>query len=169
MFSSSLEYDKIKGTGVLNLSGSFDENATLPDPEGVTKITTLYVNFGRVRFINSSGIGTWVLYVRKILELKSDLQFIFQNCPKVIIDQVNTVESFLPDGGEVESFKLPIFCELCEKSFAVNQFTKDFKPDELNAADLIQSSNCNLFPGCKKDFVLDVLPAVFFRFLKKKK
>lgn len=74
--------------------------------DGVTEIC---VDFSEFTFINSIGVSKWVAWV---LKLPLQCQLILVNCPFLIINQINIVHGFMPEGkAKVKSFFAPYYCE----------------------------------------------------------
>lgn len=98
----------------LQIDGAMDEYSDYSTIE--TKFTDEVVfDFNDVEHINSTGIKHWVQWVSKISADNPNLKFYFVNCPKPIVDQINMVDGFLPTNSIVKSFKVPYFCEVCDK------------------------------------------------------
>ena len=124
-------------TTELLLSGFLDEFAKLPEDYDYSKVTKLYVDFSKVEFINSGGIKLWVNFIDE-LERRDDLTIYFRKCRRMVVDQINLIEGFLPKNGHVLSVFVPIFCEKCEKGIEVFQdiskLNEDFD-DVMNRAE----------------------------------
>lgn len=98
----------------LQIDGAMDEHSDYSPIE--TKFTDDVVfDFDGVNHINSTGIKHWVQWVSGIVSQNPSLKFYFVNCPKPIVDQINMVDGFLPKNSVVKSFKVPYYCEECEK------------------------------------------------------
>lgn len=151
------------------MSGSANEDMDLPDARqlNLEKISEMRVDFEGVTFINSTATANWIKLMRDILKIKPSIKFEFVNCPSIIIDQLNWVADFLPKGGKVSSFYLPIFCSQCDRSFEV-LFTPDQvrNREESELIDNVQSVDCKDFPYCKKKLSVDVVLERHFKFLK---
>ncbi|MCB0378905.1 MAG: hypothetical protein KDD33_10465 [Bdellovibrionales bacterium] len=147
-------------------AGILDESFALEGELELAEIDHLIFDFQRLRYINSTGIKFWVGFMANV-NAHTNIHSTFKNCPKFIIDQINSIIGFLPKRGEVESYFIPVFCERCEKSFRIHQFSKDETTDENEIIDSIQSlEDCQVFPKCRDQLVVDVAPDSFFRFLK---
>ena len=64
-------------------------------------------NLGKLISINSGGIREWVMLMLKLKNCRIEL---FE-CPKVFIDQVNTVKDFVPENVQIMSFYVPYYNE----------------------------------------------------------
>ena len=76
------------------------------------KSDVLRINFESVKMINSCGIREWIKFVEAVTNAGSKVEY--YNCPQIIIQQVNMVTGFIPNGGTVETFYAPYFCDDCE-------------------------------------------------------
>lgn len=148
---------------LLLIDGSMDEHSdySVIDANLSGDVT---IDFNNVEHINSTGIKHWVQWTSKTKEANPGIRFYFINCPKPIVDQINMVDGFLPAGSTVKSFKVPYYCETCDKdltmTFAIGK--------EYNIVD----GKCTLqVPDktCEKDdceMEPDVVEQKYFKFLK---
>ena len=147
----------------LQIDGAMDEHS---DYSGIdTDFTDEVVfDFNNVEHINSTGIKHWVQWVGQISADKPNLKFCFVNCPKPIVDQINMVDGFLPENSEVKSFKVPYFCEVCDKDLTCTfvlgrEYEKKDGKLTLNIPDnTCDRGDCEMEP--------DVVEQKYFRFLK---
>ena len=111
-FKVSVEFTELGRT--LILSGPIDEtsNFSLLDSMETPPVVLDVENVTRV---NSIGIRNWIIWINKNAKGK---QLHFHNCPKVMVDQINVVHSFLPPGSLIESFKVPFACQACDKEIS---------------------------------------------------
>ena len=58
-----------------------------------------------VKSINSCGIREWI----KWMSTAPAANITFNQCPKVIVDQINMVDGFLPGNAKVQSFFVPYY------------------------------------------------------------
>lgn len=92
------------GTQKVYIRGNVDEDAEF---ESLKKIEgTLVVNFKDVKTINSCGIRTWVNFLKEI----QGRQVIYEECPPIIVRQMNMVPSFL-GSAKVTSIYAPYVSE----------------------------------------------------------
>lgn len=166
----TLEYklttDPNTKTLYLQLSGVLNEYADLSlDDIDLRGIDKLVVDFEKLKYLNSSGIKIWILLMDKLSQ-EPNLKLEFIKCPKFIIDQINTIQGFIPDNGKIVSFYVPIFCERCNKSF------KSLETEERDANTIIndlKAIDCDIFPKCQAGLEVDIVPQLFYKFLKNKK
>lgn len=90
----------------LGLGGVIDEDADFKD-HAVAGFDNVEIDLVQLQSINSCGIREWI----KWLSANTSGKIQFHNCPKVIVDQINMVEGFLPKNAEVKSFFVPYFNE----------------------------------------------------------
>jgi hypothetical protein len=86
--------------------GIIDEDVDFKD-FSIAQVGELVVDLQDLKSINSCGIREWIKWLGENPSGKIE----FQNCPKVIVDQINMVEGFLPKNGTVKSFYVPYFNE----------------------------------------------------------
>ncbi len=91
---------------VLSVSGILDEYADLPALQS-SEYRDLVIDLENLQSINSIGIRIWIdwhqtFHFRRVS---------FRKCPKVFVDQVNNVESFIPTNAAVLSFYVPYYSE----------------------------------------------------------
>lgn len=105
--NSNLKVDKeeVDGSVVYHLSGQIDEDASFEEM-AVTSGKKIIFNLDQVNMINSCGIRNWVEFQSKI---DQSVELIYQNCPQVIIEQLNIIKGFIRDGGIIESFYAPYY------------------------------------------------------------
>lgn len=148
---------KTDASGLLiEVEGDIDEDAMFPDIAPEAK--DLFVDVGKVTHLNSCGIREWIRWIKPNAMTH---RFHFKDCPKVIIDQVNTVEGFMPKGSKVISFRVPYFCNACENvsspTFVLSEVVKG---DDLLLPGSVECKTC------KKDAEMDVVPERYFKFIQ---
>src|ERR1700692_3874743 len=96
-----LEFKSQKSGDKLNLTmgGTIDEDAdfTQINLAGANQIE---IDLATLKSINSCGIREWI----KWMGTASSATITFNQCPKVIVDQINMVDGFLPSNAKVASF-----------------------------------------------------------------
>ena len=155
-----------KGSILVMLVGTLDEQAELPSADEFKGMSEVEYDFRGLQFINSVGI-TKFIRLNGALEKDLDPKFYFTKCPRFIIDMINTIDGFLPMKGEVKSFDLPVFCENCEKLFSISQDVHGFTEENLKIENLASGIDCDQYPRCADDLKIDIMPKLFFRFLRK--
>lgn len=119
--------------------------------------THIEMNLEKLKAINSCGIREWI----KWMETAQGAKIQFHQCPKVIIDQVNMVEGFLPPTASVKSFYVPYFNEDSgdEKS-VLYTFGKEYDATGIKEQPKVEDNEGNLME-------LDVVESKYFKFLKR--
>jgi hypothetical protein len=110
-----------------------------------------------VKSINSCGIREWI----KWMGTANGSQIVFKNCPKVIVDQINMVDGFLPTNAKVESFYVPYYNDDSgsEKN-VLFQNGKEFTDGSVNPPAAVKDEEGN-------DMEMDVIESKYFKFIKK--
>lgn len=110
-----------------------------------------------LKSINSCGIREWI----KWMGTASNAKISLHNCPKVIVDQINMVDGFLPSNGEVQSFFVPYYSEEAgsEKNILFTR-GKEFNEGAVNAPPSVKDEEGN-------EMEMDVIESKYFKFLLK--
>lgn len=142
----------------LSLSGSLDEEATLPvlNP---TPGSEILLDLSGVTSVNSIGIRTWLTWITPLSE---QITFVFDKVPHAVVLQINMIEGFLPKTAKVNSFYVPIYSEATdEEDQVLLTVGQDIAPGpsgpELKV-DLQQLKG-------GEDWELDVVEKTYFKFL----
>lgn len=142
---------------VVQLAGSIDEDADF------TKLplsgnAQIEVEMGGLKNINSCGIREWI----KWLGSAGSAQIDFVNCPKVIVDQINMVDGFLPLTGRVLSFYVPYYNDATgtEKN-VLFRYGTDFTETGVTPPEVVKDEKGN-------EMEMDVVFAKYFKFLNKR-
>ena len=139
----------------LKVSGVIDEDARFAD-HSLAGAPALVFDLNDIQSINSCGIRDWIAWVSVAGQVPIELH----NCPKVIVDQVNMVQGFLPATGRIMSFYVPYYSEESGAEKAVlfrygQEFTEGgVKPPE------------NVKDDDGQTMEIDVVEAKYFKFLK---
>jgi thiol-disulfide isomerase/thioredoxin len=135
----------------VELVGTIDEDSTFDKIKNL-QMNKFVFDFNKVTMINSCGIREWIKYLPEI----EGAQITYQNCPQIIIEQVNMVHGFIKKGIIVDTFYAPYFCPNCDtekkillKSSEVANFKAPMK-------------QCNT---CKSDLEFDAIEKQYFSFL----
>lgn len=156
-----IKVDK-SGTGVsgalfkVQVTGIIDEDTDFR-PFDLNGASTVEINIDGVKSINSCGIREWI----KWISTAGGATIQYQQCPKVIVDQINMVQGFLPQQGQVSSFYVPYYSEETDEEKSI-LFTNG---KEFNELGLLQKPTVNDSKGNAMD--MDVIESKYFKFLKK--
>lgn len=139
----------------VTLEGVIDEDAIFDKIKGLN-MNKFFFDFNKVTMINSCGIREWIKYLKEI----EDAQIVYQNCPQIIIEQVNMVHGFIKKGTVLESFFAPYFCPSCD----------DEKKILLKDSEIVNGKapvkQCRT---CKSDLEFDAIEKQYFSFLSQGK
>lgn len=142
----------------VKLIGSIDEDSQF-SVVALTGQKKILLDLEQIKSINSVGIREWIKWTKSA---DGDAQFVFQKCPKVIVDQMNLVAGFLPENGKVESFFVPYFNEDsgAEKMILFTE-GKEFSNGQVTPPASVKGDG-------GEELEMDVIEAKYFKFLQKK-
>lgn len=142
---------------VVAVSGSLDEESALT-AGAFQGATSVVFDFKELQNINSCGIREWIQWITPL----SQTQVVYRHCPKVIVDQINMIDGFLPASGVVESFYVPYYSDASgEEKHVLFTSGKEFSGESLRLPDNVKDSKNN-------SMEIDVIESKYFRFLSKK-
>ena len=148
---------------IVRINGILDEESDL-DSLDLGKHKVVVFDLAGIKMINSLGVRNWIIWSRNALRERI---VTFRNCPRVIVDQINMVAQFLPEGSRVESFFTPYQCDNCEESIAtLFQQGREFSLRTSDAPPKIALPHAPNCPNCTSPMTLDVIEAKYFRFIK---
>lgn len=140
----------------IQVVGVIDEDADF-SPYSLVGSTIVELDAGGVTSINSCGIREWV----KWMNTNKTAKIFFSNCPKVIVDQMNMVQGFLPDNARVRSFFVPFYNEDSdEEKTVLFSIGKEFSESGQLSVPAVRDSKGS-------EMEMDVIEAKYFKFLKK--
>ncbi len=139
---------------VVTLAGVIDEAADLT-PLAVLGARPLEVDQRGIQRINSSGVRTWIDFVRA-LPAATPLRFV--RCPPAILDQCNMVIGFLGH-GRLESFYAPLLCRECDEQVEQLYTTAAVKA----GAGALPPTPC---PRCRRPMAIDDLEEQYLSFVR---
>jgi len=119
----------------------------------------LHIDFNDVKVINSCGIREWVNFIEK---LGPAVPIKYNNCPQIIVQQINMVDGFLSANASVETFFAPYFCEECDSEHVILLKGSDVA---TGAAPTQKCPDCN----ASEDMEFDAIEKQYFHFLEIKK
>lgn len=138
------------------MAGSIDEDAdfTQLSLSGAGQID---IQMGGLKSINSCGIREWI----KWMSTAPSATITFNECPKVIVDQINMVDGFLPGNAKVNSFFVPYYNDDSgsEKNVLFRLGT-EFTETSVNPPAAVQDDEGNAME-------MDVIESKYFKFIKK--
>lgn len=136
------------------LRGIIDEDT---DFSAIAKLAgPLVFNFKELSAINSCGIRSWVNFLKSI----SKSAISFEECPPLIVRQMNMVPSFIGH-AKVLSVFAPYVCDACDTEKLVLVTANQFSNGSVN---IVETMHCDT---CKKgEMELDGHPQQYFAFSK---
>jgi anti-anti-sigma regulatory factor len=141
----------------VEVAGAMDEKSKLTDIFSKAP-PVLYVDFGKVHRINSSGVRHWVQLVAQMDSIK--IHYI--NCSPVIVEQISMVGEFLGKKGVVDSFRARYCCPKCVQLHELTlKVGKDIKAGQQRYEDGPEK-RC---PKCKSPMEFDHNPDSYLYFL----
>ncbi len=152
---SSLEIKvEISGDQALaKLIGQINEDSDLSALENITA-KTLILDLKEVSLINSCGIREWVEFQNQHFDFE---QVIYENCPQVIIEQMNIVAGFIHKNGKIKSFYAPYF----------NEFTDEEVKILLTPQEVVDGKAPVKKDAEDRELEFDEIEAQYFNFLNK--
>jgi hypothetical protein len=140
----------------VSIGGTIDEDVdfTLYPLAGASEIE---LHLQEIKSINSCGIREWIKWIGGASGASVD----YMECPKIIVDQVNMVQGFLPTKGRVSSFYVPFYNE--DSGSEKNVLFK--MGSEYDASGGLKIPQIKDESGNPME--MDVVEAKYFKFLKK--
>lgn len=140
----------------LHMAGTIDEDADFSQI-GITGSPEIEVELGQLKSINSCGIREWIKWMGGAAAAK----ITFVNCPKVIVDQINMVDGFLPSNGKVLSFYVPYYNDDsgAEKN-VLFRYGTEFNDGAVTPPSSVKDEDGN-------EMEMDVIESKYFKFLKR--
>ncbi|WP_374033821.1 hypothetical protein ACES2I_14355 [Bdellovibrio bacteriovorus] len=107
---------KVNGSTIeIALEGPISEKTALFELN-IQNYKEIKLNMSKVTFINSIGVKNWILWTCRV---PADAKLSLEECPFVIVNQVNIVHGFLPKNARVISFHAPFLCEDCSHEHVI--------------------------------------------------
>lgn len=137
----------------VELIGAIDEDSEFKELIGLEQ-KHISFDFNQVNMINSCGIREWIKFLEKI---PPTTKVTYNNCPQIIIEQINMVHGFFRQGASINSFYAPYFCESCDKEVKVHLTADKVKNRKA------PKMEC---PRCGSDMEFDAIESQYFSFLR---
>jgi hypothetical protein len=151
-----LKIDKNGASWKVQIAGVIDEDADFT-PFGLDGAPAVELHLGDIKSINSCGIREWI----KWMGTSKAAPVEYHQCPKIIVDQINMVQGFLPAQGRVMSFYVPFYSDDSgtEKNVLFT-LGKEYTEQGLGEPPAVKDEDGN-------SMEMDVVEAKYFKFLKK--
>ncbi|ASD62824.1 hypothetical protein [Bdellovibrio bacteriovorus] len=155
---------KVTGSTIeISIEGPISEKASLFEAS-IQAYKEIKLNLSKVTFINSIGVKNWILWTCRIPQ---DATLYLEECPFVIVNQINIVQGFVPKNSFVTSFMAPFLCEKCSHEQIVKLskdvhyfYTNDQSPYKIQIPEDMKCAKCG--GTMEADFIMDKT----FSFLK---
>lgn len=156
MSKYDIRVDKSADGAKVSVSGVIDEDVDFA-AHPLSGFQRVDINVRSVKSINSCGIREWI----KWLSSAGSAAVTYHECPKMIVDQINMVQGFLPTNGKVASFFVPYFSEQAgtEKNVLFT-YGKEFTESGVTPPAGVKDDGGNAME-------MDVVEAKYFKFLKR--
>lgn len=140
----------------VQMAGTIDEDIDFSQ-YNISGNSAIEVELGGLKSINSCGIREWI----KWMGTAGGAQISFVNCPKVIVDQINMVDGFLPSTGKVLSFYVPYYNdESGSEKNVLFRYGSEYNDQGVTPPASVKDNDGN-------DMEMDVIESKYFKFLKK--
>ena len=156
MSKFELKIEKAGTEMKISVGGVIDEDADFT-PHALTGATSAKLFLGGVKSINSCGIREWIKWIGTAG--MASIEYV--ECPKIIVDQINMVQGFLPSQGKVLSFYVPYYSDDSgtEKNVLFT-YGQEYGDQGLQKTPEVKDE-----AGAAME--MDVVEAKYFKFLKK--
>jgi hypothetical protein len=151
-----VKIEKSPDKWVVKMAGTIDEDADF-NPLSLQGCKAVEVELEGLKGINSCGIREWI----KWMGGAAGAPITLIKCPKVIVDQINMVEGFLPATAKVQSFFVPYYNDDSgsEKNILF-RYGAEFSEGQVNPPVSVKDNDGN-------DMEMDVIESKYFKFIKK--
>ncbi|MGZ5279564.1 MAG: hypothetical protein ACXWC9_06460 [Pseudobdellovibrionaceae bacterium] len=155
MAKFDIKIEKAAPTWKVSLAGTIDEDADF-NPHSLAGAPAVSLDLANVKSINSCGIREWI----KWIGTAGPVSVQYFECPKIIVDQINMVQGFLPASGKVMSFFVPFYNDDSgEEKSVLFTLGKEYSEKGLQAAPEVKDT-------AGQPMEMDVVEAKYFKFLK---
>ncbi|MGZ3749045.1 MAG: hypothetical protein ACXWRE_16210, partial [Pseudobdellovibrionaceae bacterium] len=135
------------------LAGSIDEDADF-NQANLSGAGQIDIEMTGLKSINSCGIREWIKWLSAVPSAK----ITFKGCPKVIVDQINMVDGFLPANAKVQSFFVPYYNdEAGSEKNVLFRLGEEFTENSVNPPATVKDNEGN-------DMEMDVIESKYFKF-----
>lgn len=157
MGKANLKITKMPEKVTVELGGTIDEDVDFSQLD-LKGSNVIEIELSNVKSINSCGIREWI----KWIGTAGSAPISFLNCSKVIIDQINMVDGFLPLTAKVKSFFVPYYNDdLGSEKNILFQYGKEFTEQGVKPPESVKDDKGN-------PLEMDVIEAKYFKFIFKK-
>lgn len=139
------------------IAGTIDEDIDFNQfsLNGAEKVS---IKMEGVKSINSCGIREWIKWVQGA----GKAEIVYEQCPKIIVDQINMVDGFLPQNAKVNSFFVPFYNDDSgQEKNVLFRAGVEFKDGQLQSLAPVKDDQGQVME-------MDVIETKYFKFLKVK-
>jgi hypothetical protein len=138
------------------MAGTIDEDADFTQLS-LSGAGQIEIQMSGLKSINSCGIREWI----KWMSTAPAANITFNECPKVIVDQINMVDGFLPTNAKVQSFFVPYYNDDsgAEKNVLFRLGTEFTETNVAPPAEVKDEDG--------NPMEMDVIESKYFKFIKK--
>jgi hypothetical protein len=155
MAKFDIKIEKVAPTWKVSLAGTIDEDADF-NPHSLAGAPAISLDLANVKSINSCGIREWI----KWIGTAGPVAVQYFDCPKIIVDQINMVQGFLPATGKVMSFFVPFYNDDSgEEKSVLFTLGKEYSETGLQAQPEVKDTK-------GQPMEMDVVEAKYFKFLR---
>lgn len=156
MSKLDVKLDKASDKLSVQMAGTIDEDVDFSQ-FNLAGNQEIEVELAGVKSINSCGIREWI----KWMGTAGPAKIVFNNCPKVIVDQINMVDGFLPSSAKVNSFFVPYYNdESGSEKNVLFRYGSEFSDGSINPPGEVKDEEGNAME-------MDVIESKYFKFIKK--
>lgn len=148
---------------IISFSGEIGEDAKFTKQD-FNDIKSTVFDLENVTLLNSCGLRSWIFWVK---EIPQEVVKVFKRCPRMVVDQMNILEGFIPPNSIIESFYIPFYCEDCDEE--INQLAikgEDYVLATAESESSVAIKEDVICPECNNEMDLDILPQRYFKFLR---
>jgi anti-anti-sigma regulatory factor len=150
----------------VSIIGAINENTTFAELD-LNGAKEIHLDLKQVSNLNSMGLRNWLIWVKK---LKGKAQMRFQNCPRVVVEQMAILQGFLPIGAIVDSFQVPYYCDSCGHEEQFMAFRgRDYMEATADTPEGVKVPEIKPCPSCQLKMNIDIVPLKYFSFLKNRR
>lgn len=151
---------------ILYLIGKIDENSNFKEIK-LPQANQLMIDLQGIYHINSMGLKNWSIWVKNLPKYPGGIGL--RNCPKVVVNQINILEGFLPSGATVESIEVPFFCDECKtESNYLAVRGKDYIEKTADQSEKILMQFIKKCEKCGSTAHADIIEMKHFKFLNRR-
>lgn len=156
MGKADVKVEKGNGKVTVQVAGTIDEDIDFSQ-FSIAGQPEVELDLGGIKSINSCGIREWIKWVGTAGSAKIS----YVNCPKVIVDQINMVDGFLPATGKVLSFYVPYYNDDSgDEKNVLFRYGTEFTENSVNPPSSVKDSSGS-------EMEMDVIESKYFKFIKK--